>query len=129
VVSNLGEAREDAVMIFSRRFVWTILGCAGILLTLFSDWGLAVESANSFQTAGKSDKSLGREIHNAIVSDSTLPYCAHIVSVRVQGGVVTLNGRVRTIEEKEKLRMKASSLAGEQNVVSNISFLGKRSHP
>ena len=55
-----------------------------------------------------SPKRINHEVHSAIVSDESLPYCAHVVNVNCQNGKVILNGRVDTPDEKKKVGEKGS---------------------
>jgi len=67
-----------------------------------------------------SDRKMTHQIHTAIVADTTLPYCAHIVNVQADQGKVTLQGKVHTEEEKETVGDKAAAIAGEKNVTNDI---------
>ena len=70
------------------------------------------------------DKGLVRQIRSEIVQDSSLPYCAHIVEVEAKDGKVSLKGSVDTEEQRTKIRRKAAAIAGEANVINNITLRG-----
>jgi len=72
--------------------------------------------------AQASDRQLNHQIHSAIVEDSTLPYCAHVVRVTCENGVVQLDGHVHTEAEKENVGQKAADFAGDDNVINNVAI-------
>lgn len=71
-----------------------------------------------------SDKKIYRQIRSAIIEDQSLPYCATRMRVESRDGKVTLKGKVKTEEQKEKVIEKASAIAGEENVISDIRVTG-----
>jgi hyperosmotically inducible periplasmic protein len=68
------------------------------------------------------DRELARQIRKAIVSDKSLSTYGHNVKVIAQGGQVTLKGPVRSAEEKQAIEAKASQVAGDGNVVSQLEI-------
>jgi len=72
------------------------------------------------QKENANDKTLVRQIRQALVKDKALSTYAHNVKVISQGGQVTLKGPVRSQEEKRAVEAKAEQIAGEQNVTSQL---------
>jgi osmotically-inducible protein OsmY len=73
------------------------------------------------QQNGPTDRETTRQIRDAIVSDKALSADAHDVSVITQNGTVTLSGPVRSDEEKRVIEEKAAEIAGEINVISELT--------
>lgn len=78
------------------------------------------QSTADQQKENANDKTLVREIRQALVKDKALSTYAHNVKVISQGGQVTLKGPVRSQEEKRAVEAKAEQIAGEQNVTSQL---------
>jgi osmotically-inducible protein OsmY len=78
------------------------------------------QSTADQQKENANDKTLARQIRQALVKDKTLSTYAHNVKVISQGGQVTLKGPVRSQEEKRAVESKAEQIAGEQNVTSQL---------
>lgn len=72
------------------------------------------------QKENANDKTLARQIRQALVKDKALSTYAHNVKIISQGGQVTLKGPVRSQEEKRAVEAKAEQIAGEQNVTSQL---------
>src|SRR5690242_4684004 len=72
------------------------------------------------QKENRSDRELARQIRRAIVKDKSLSTYGHNVKVVVQNGAVTLKGPVRTEEDKKAIEAKATEVAGEGKVTSEL---------
>ncbi len=68
-----------------------------------------------------SDRETMRKIRKALMEDKSLSAYAHNVKVIAQHGKVTLKGPVHSEEEKRAVEQKASEVAGEGNVSSEIT--------
>jgi osmotically-inducible protein OsmY len=75
------------------------------------------------QTNNKTDLALTRQIRKAIVADKSLSTYAHNIKVITQNGKVTIKGPVRTTDEKTAVEAKAAAVAGQPNVVSEVSVM------
>jgi hyperosmotically inducible protein len=73
------------------------------------------------QKNNRSDIELTRQIRKALVADKSLSTYARNIKVIAQDGRVTLKGPVATAEEKVIVEEKAAEVAGQQNVVSEVS--------
>ncbi len=91
-----------------------------------------VERANAQPTAqqqknDKSDLSITRDIRMAINGDKSLSSYAHNVKIITRQGQVTLKGPVRSDAEKQTVEAKATAVAGEGHVISNVSVAPAKS--
>jgi osmotically-inducible protein OsmY len=77
-------------------------------------------SADQQQNA-RSDRDITQQIRQAIVDDKTLSTYAHNVKVITHDGLVTLRGSVRSDDEKRTVEIKAAEVAGEVNIVSDLT--------
>jgi len=77
------------------------------------------------QKENSSDREITRKIRRSLVKDKSLSTYAHNVKIITQGGAVTLRGPVRSAEEKKAVEAKATAVAGEANVKSEIQVTGK----
>ena len=73
----------------------------------------------------RSDRDMTQQIRRAITDDKNLSTYAHNVKVITQNGQVTLKGPVRLAEEKRAIEAKAAAIAGEGNVVSELTIKPK----
>ena len=80
----------------------------------------AVTADQQKENAG--DRELTQKIRRALMNDKTLSSYAHNVKVVSQDGQVTLKGPVRTEVEKKSVEAKATEVAGEGHVTSEISI-------
>lgn len=71
-----------------------------------------------------SDRETMQRIRRALMEDKSLSTYAHNVKVIAQHGKVTLKGPVRSEEEKRAVEQKATEVAGEGNVTSEITIKG-----
>jgi osmotically-inducible protein OsmY len=72
------------------------------------------------QKTNPSDQTITRGIRKSIMSDKSLSTYAHNIKIITQNGKVTLRGPVRSDEEKANIESKASAVAGQENVTSQI---------
>lgn len=63
-----------------------------------------------------------QKIQKAIASDETLSAVAHKVQVTVRAGKVTLQGKVASLTERNKMMSKARNIAGAGNVVNRMKI-------
>ena len=69
-----------------------------------------------------SDRAIAEKIRRAIYPDKTLSTIARQIKVVVQDGKVTLQGSVRSGEERNTIFTKAVAVAGEGNVINKIEI-------
>src|SRR6202166_309594 len=69
----------------------------------------------------KADRELTQQIRKAIVSDKSLSTQAHNVKILTRDGAVTLKGQVKSDDEKKAVEDKASSVAGNGKVSSDLT--------
>jgi len=77
------------------------------------------------QQNARPDRDVTKKIRDAIIADKALSTYAHNVKVITQNGQVTLRGPVRSEEEKRAIEGKAAEIAGEGNVVSDLTVKPK----
>jgi hyperosmotically inducible periplasmic protein len=70
------------------------------------------------QKNGAADIDLTKHIRQSVMADKSLSTDAHNVKIVSVGGKVTLNGVVRSDEEKSAIQMKAEDVAGKSNVTN-----------
>lgn len=73
------------------------------------------------QKDNRSDRDITQQIRQAIMKDKSLSTYAHNVKVITQNGQVTLKGPVRSDDEKRTIETKATEVAGENKVTSELS--------
>ncbi|HET7207188.1 MAG TPA: BON domain-containing protein [Terriglobales bacterium] len=78
------------------------------------------------QKENRSDRDITKQIRQSIVSDQSLSAYAHNVKVITQNGQVTLKGPVRSDEEKRTIEAKATEVAGEHKVTSELNVKPKQ---
>jgi hyperosmotically inducible protein len=79
------------------------------------------------QRNNSTDLNLTQQIRKSIIADKTLSTYAHNVKVVAVGGTVTLNGVVRTAEEKSKVSAIAAQVAGKDHVVDELEVAPSKS--
>jgi osmotically-inducible protein OsmY len=96
---------------------------AGLTLAgpLFAGQANQPPQTASTATQDKADRELTRQIRKAIVSDKSLSTQAHNVKILTKDGTVTLKGQVKTDEEKKAVEDKASTVAGNGKVTSELT--------
>jgi osmotically-inducible protein OsmY len=72
------------------------------------------------QTNKSSDIDLTKRIRKSVMADKGLSTYAHNVKIVSVDGRVTLNGVVRSEQEKSALEMKAAAVAGKDNVINDL---------
>jgi len=72
------------------------------------------------QQNNATDIDLAKRIRQGIMADKSLSTYGHNVKVIAANGSVTLNGVVRTAEEKTRIAKNAASIAGAGNVVDEL---------
>ena len=80
----------------------------------------AAEPTAGQQGNANSDVDLTAKIRRSIVSDKSLSTNAHNVKIIAQNGSVTLKGPVQSEAAKHTIEQRASSIAGQSNVKSEI---------
>jgi hyperosmotically inducible periplasmic protein len=68
------------------------------------------------------DLELSQRIRRSVMNDKTLSTYGHNVKIVAVNGTVTLNGVVRSAEEKTQIGMKATSVAGKERVVNDLKI-------
>ncbi len=72
------------------------------------------------QKEDPSDRALTKRIRQSVMSDKNLSTYAHNVKIVAVNGTVTLNGVVRSDQEREDVGMKAAEVAGKDHVVNDL---------
>jgi osmotically-inducible protein OsmY len=72
------------------------------------------------QKQDASDIRLTQQIRKSVISDKNLSTYAHNVKIISVNGTVTLNGVVRSDQEKQAIEMKAAEVAGKDHVVDDL---------
>jgi osmotically-inducible protein OsmY len=72
------------------------------------------------QTNKSSDIDLTKRIRKSVMADKALSTYAHNVKIVTVNGRVTLNGVVRSEQEKGAIEMKAAAVAGQENVINDL---------
>jgi hyperosmotically inducible protein len=67
-----------------------------------------------------SDLDLTKRIRSSVMADKALSTYGHNVKIVAVNGTVTLNGVVRSADEKSQLGAKASAIAGKEHVVNEL---------
>jgi hyperosmotically inducible periplasmic protein len=77
------------------------------------------------QKENESDRGLVSRIRKSLMAERDLSTYAHNVKIVAVDGQVTLNGVVRSDEEKRKVASLAEEIAGKQNVVNDLKVAPK----
>ena len=72
------------------------------------------------QTNKSNDIDLTKRIRKSVMADKGLSTYAHNIKIVSVDGRVTLNGVVRSEQEKRALEMKAAAIAGKDNVTNDL---------
>jgi hyperosmotically inducible protein len=72
------------------------------------------------QKNDKSDIDLAARIRQAVIADKGLSTYGHNVKIVALNGTVTLNGVVRSDEEKSQIEKKVAAIAGEGRVIDQL---------
>jgi len=78
------------------------------------------------QKENRPDRDITRDIRRSIVQDKSLSTYAHHVKIISQNGMVTLKGPVRSEDEKAAIEAKAATIAGKDNVTSQLEVKPKQ---
>jgi hyperosmotically inducible protein len=89
-------------------------GCALIAAPALN----AQTTADQTVTARKADRQLMQKIRRAVVADKTE---AHNINITSQDGAVTLRGTVKSDDEKKAIEDKATEIAGQGKVTSELT--------
>jgi hyperosmotically inducible periplasmic protein len=73
------------------------------------------------QKMNAADREISRKIRSAVMKDSSLSTYAHNIKIISQDGKVTLKGPVRSDDEKMNIEAKAVAVAGNDNVVDQLT--------
>lgn len=74
------------------------------------------------QKENRSDRDITRQIRQSLMKDKSLSAYGHNVKVITQNGQVTLKGPVRSDDEKKAIETKATEVAGENKVTSELNI-------
>jgi osmotically-inducible protein OsmY len=77
------------------------------------------------QKENAADRGLVSRIRKSLMAEKGLSTYAHNVKIVAIGGQVTLNGVVRSDEERKKVASLAEEVAGKQNVVNDLKVAPK----
>jgi hyperosmotically inducible periplasmic protein len=77
------------------------------------------------QTNNATDVELVRRIRKEVMADKTLSTYAHNVKIVAVDGTVTLNGVVRSADEKARIGETSASVAGADHVVNDLKVAPK----
>jgi hyperosmotically inducible protein len=72
------------------------------------------------QKENKPDRQIAQQIRQSIVKDKSLSTYAHNVKIVTVNGSVTLNGVVRSEDERGAIEMKAANIAGKDKVTNDL---------
>lgn len=72
------------------------------------------------QKMNPNDRTITQKIRAEVMKDKSLSTYAHNLKIITRDGKVTLKGPVRTQEEKATIEEKATAIAGDGNVTSEI---------
>lgn len=74
------------------------------------------------QTNKASDLDITKRIRQSVMADKSLSTYAHNVKIVTVNGGVTLNGVVRSQDEKNAIETKAEAVAGKQQVTNELKI-------
>jgi hyperosmotically inducible periplasmic protein len=74
------------------------------------------------QKNDETDLALTKQIRASLMADKSLSTYAHNVKIVAVNGNVTLNGVVRTQQEKDSIEAKAQSVVNNGSVVNNLKI-------
>jgi hyperosmotically inducible protein len=73
------------------------------------------------QKSNKGDRQLTQQIRKSVVGDKSLSVAAHNVKIISRDGMVTLRGTVKSDDEKKAIEDKATEIAGQGKVTSELT--------
>jgi hyperosmotically inducible periplasmic protein len=77
------------------------------------------------QKDNRSDRDITQLIRRSIMTDKSLSTYAHNVKIITRNGQVTLKGPVRSEDEKKTVEARATEVAGENRVTSQLDIKPK----
>ena len=78
------------------------------------------------QTNNATDLDLTKRIRQSIMADKSLSTYAHNIKIVTVNGSVTLNGVVRSDDEKGAVEMKAANIAGKNKVTNDLKIAPRK---
>jgi hyperosmotically inducible protein len=83
------------------------------------------DASNQAATPGttnddKADRELMQQVRKSLMADHSLSTYAHNVKIVASNGQVTLNGVVRSDDERQKVETLAVGVAGHQHVINSL---------
>ena len=78
------------------------------------------------QTNDSSDLQITKQIRRSLLDDKSLSTYAHNAKIVTVNGTVTLNGVVRSDDEKEAIAGKASQVVGSGRVINDLKVEPKK---
>ena len=99
------------------QLVAASFGCALIVAPALNAQTTADQSAST----RKADRQLMQKVRKAVVADKSLSTQAHNINITSQDGTVTLKGTVKSDEEKKSIEDKATEIAGQGKVTSELA--------
>jgi osmotically-inducible protein OsmY len=97
-------------------------GCTAVLAPALSAQTTADQSAST----RKADRQTMQIIRKAVVADKSLSTEAHNINITSQDGTVTLRGTVKSGEERKSIENKATEIAGQGNVTSELTVASSK---
>jgi hyperosmotically inducible protein len=85
----------------------------------------ASEPTADQQKDASADRVTTQKIRQSLIQDKSLSTYAHNVKIITRNGMVTLKGPVRSEDEKKAVEAKATEIAGDSNVTSNLDVKAK----
>jgi osmotically-inducible protein OsmY len=101
-----------------------LLAAAGGFTVAAQDSGQVTADS---QKSNKADRDLTQKIRKSVVSDKSLSISAHNVKIISRDGMVTLRGAVKSDDEKKSIEDKATEIAGQGKVTSELTVTGSGS--
>ena len=77
------------------------------------------------QTNNATDLDLTKRVRQGVMADKTLSTYGHNVKIVAVNGTVTLNGVVRSADEKARIGATSASIAGAEHVVNDLKVASK----
>ena len=77
------------------------------------------------QSNAASDIKITQQIRKSVIADKHLSTYAHNVKIVAVNGAVTLNGVVRSGQERSAIQMKAQAVVGKEKVTNDITIAPK----
>ena len=124
-----GITRATCLRMKRKRFSNLALACQ--LLAAAGGFTVAAQDSGQVtadsQKSNKADRDLTQKIRKSVVSDKSLSISAHNVKIISRDGMVTLRGTVKSDDEKKSIEDKATEIAGQGKVTSELTVTGSGS--